>query len=85
MECFTPATGCDAKKGRFNQPLMPEGVFPAVGLTSHQAVGEIPLVNVAERPEVMLLRKESIAARLLRLRAALRHNYRDSGADFDCI
>lgn len=48
-ECFTPATGSYAKRGRFNHPLMCERVFPGSSLTSHRAAGEIPLVSVDER------------------------------------
>lgn len=52
---------------------MREGVFPGSRPTSHQAAGEIPLVNVDERQRSDGAQKESIAAssRLQRPQAAL--------------
>lgn len=60
---------------RFNHPLKREGVIPASSLTSQQAAGEIPLVNVDERQRGGDARKESNAAgsRQQRLQTALKH------------
>lgn len=54
---------------------MRKGVFPASSLTCHQAVGEIPLVNVDERQRGDDARSESNAAssRLQWLKTALTH------------
>lgn len=61
----------------FQSAANARGAFLASRLTSHQAAGEIPLVNVDERLRGDDARKESTAGsgRLRRLQAALKQKY----------